>query len=1253
MSQKKQNEKSGQSNYEQINLSVQQALQANRLDDAIELLNKALRAKPDDALVYNNLGVIYYSQNKLDLAKSHLLKALQIDPHYFDAACNITRVFRKLGDNDLALQYAKECCAMQPENPRAVELLESIAHSDIKSYPVSAQTENQKALNILFVQDAPCIRNYKMASALRSRGHSVTLAWTRARLSQMYPGLDDTTYTACIQLTTHKQLWDLSGQYDIVHCHNEPDILSVAALAGKAPVVHDTHDLISLRANGDANLTYFEGVANRGAAGRVYTTPFQLQEAQQLYGIDGPSIVLYNYTSQADLPEKKLAKLSAKNDQVHIVYEGGIGGNTHRDFIELFGQLAQGHVHIHIYPTFFSKELADFFAQNRNIHYYPPCSPKQIMEQMTQYDIGIIPFNLDKGNKRFLDATIANKLFEYLAAGIPVFTSPLLSYIDFFSKYPVGKTFTSGADIIQTIPAMLEIGRKTDFSQYVFTYEKEIHRLEDLYLSILPASPKAKNIQTTVSIPDCPVCGHESCEHAVEQRGFHVYNCSVCETLFVHPRPDEQFLRNWYGEEEKKKRWNNDLQQAIEANHKQNEFNYSHYYKILQESVQLSGKGKVLDIGCYDGLFLQRFKTLGYECTGIDLNEGLLRYGRENYDLDLRCGTVFDFHFPANTFNIIIFHQVLEHQADPVAFIAEVKRILSDDGIIFFSVPNAGALRYQLQRQFLHAGGINSMLDLPNHLYYFSKRSLKTLLDNIKFTAIIIKSYGQPDSVNELLKSQDATDDHVQQHKDQLLTRENETDEIQHYAGKVVKNALAGIAREFEEKTDSLPGLIVIAGKSTGFRASEDPRSDFEQTIPFNDSQPLTLDNPNLIVHLSKAIIQLYKWLKLHGTVGYDPGDIDSKVLQSESENGQKIDRNLYNSARQLTEPLQCRTELGIQQYIYPDTFGHFLTAYCLLPVELDDLNLTNRKHHCYETLMQTVNKEFTGYGWGFPYLRDNHSLLPADIPDAVTTYFAGDSIWNYYKNTNDSKFLNICYKIAEFYAGSLNQGEEQDKALTSFSPVDYLFTHSANLFAAEYLLRTGLEKKNDEWLNLAQKKIQTSIGELTSDGFLSKYADMVQKHGINSSLAHIDHVYHLLALTRISRLLNDQEINRQTGLMMDYYFKKLFTNDLLPLEPGSQTAGVDMLTLGMAITLLSENANYFTQAKSILLRLLVIIFDHLINPSGSFVYRFSIDNGVVKLNRFAQFIRYQASVCSGLLHALYYLTAHKPVTREMPEEMF
>jgi glycosyltransferase involved in cell wall biosynthesis len=171
-----------------------------------------------------------------------------------------------------------------------------------------------------------------------------------------------------------------------------------------------------------------------------------------------------------------------------LVYEGGIGGTAHRDFLDLFTELARGGVQLHVYPARHDSQLADWFQRQTNLHYHQPVSPKEIMREMSRYDAGVIPFNLAKGNKRFLDSTIANKLFEYLAAGLPVVASDLKSYRDYFAANPVGFTFAGARDILDNLGRLAEISAGADLTRYGLTYEGEISRMVGFYREVLAGS---------------------------------------------------------------------------------------------------------------------------------------------------------------------------------------------------------------------------------------------------------------------------------------------------------------------------------------------------------------------------------------------------------------------------------------------------------------------------------------------------------------------------------------------------------------------------------------------------------------------------------------------------------------------------------------------------------------------------------------------------------------------------------------------
>jgi glycosyltransferase involved in cell wall biosynthesis len=276
-------------------------------------------------------------------------------------------------------------------------------------------------------------------------------------------------------------------------------------LAGDAPVVHDTHDLISLRANGNPNLSYFEGMANRGAGGRVYVSEFQRDMASQLYGVDlRSSIVVHNYVARHMIPVEPLPKISQEDGEIHIVYQGGLGNARihHRYFLPLFREIASKGIHVHIYPSFPNPEYEQEAKQSTYLHYHGPVSPNQIVQEMTQYDYGIVPFVVTEENERHLQSAMPNKLFEYLAAGLSVIARDLYSIRNFIEKYRVGLLYSAVDDIFNNLGALKGVSLRG----LRFILEDEIHHLDRLYYDLLEnpdEAPQMRRANNEVHKPPC------------------------------------------------------------------------------------------------------------------------------------------------------------------------------------------------------------------------------------------------------------------------------------------------------------------------------------------------------------------------------------------------------------------------------------------------------------------------------------------------------------------------------------------------------------------------------------------------------------------------------------------------------------------------------------------------------------------------------------------------------------------------------
>ena len=100
---------------------------------------------------------------------------------------------------------------------------------------------------------------------------------------------------------------------------------------------------------------------------------------------------------------------------------------------------------------------------------------------MTQYDFGIIPFIVTRENQKHLASAMPNKLFEYLAAGLPVIARNTYSIRKFFEKYRAGFLFNT----IKDLTAGIRNADRKIPDQVPYVFENEIHIVEELYYQLL------------------------------------------------------------------------------------------------------------------------------------------------------------------------------------------------------------------------------------------------------------------------------------------------------------------------------------------------------------------------------------------------------------------------------------------------------------------------------------------------------------------------------------------------------------------------------------------------------------------------------------------------------------------------------------------------------------------------------------------------------------------------------------------------
>jgi glycosyltransferase involved in cell wall biosynthesis len=353
---------------------------------------------------------------------------------------------------------------------------------------------------VLFVQQQPCIRALKYAVGLRSARPGVELgfAYRGGTLSDWY-GSGDELFDRWWKLNSRPrtELRAIVDAFkpDIVHCHNLPDELTVAALGvvdGRIPVVHDVHDLQSLRRTPyedgfpePEDPLGLEKLAVEGSAGLVAVSDELLAAIQSRHDVSARTLVFPNFALGRDLPEGLPARESGDGPP-RLVYEGSLATNGgHYDLRSVFARVVETNVTLDVHAARDVEEYARLADMLPGLTYHSPVAPSDLLRLLPRYDLGWAGFN-DELNAAHLDTALPNKVFEYLGCGLPVITLGHRAIKRLVEEQGVGLAL----DAVDELEARLgetdlaALRKRVAKVRAALTVEANISRLTDFYAAL-------------------------------------------------------------------------------------------------------------------------------------------------------------------------------------------------------------------------------------------------------------------------------------------------------------------------------------------------------------------------------------------------------------------------------------------------------------------------------------------------------------------------------------------------------------------------------------------------------------------------------------------------------------------------------------------------------------------------------------------------------------------------------------------------
>jgi glycosyltransferase involved in cell wall biosynthesis len=353
-------------------------------------------------------------------------------------------------------------------------------------------------MRILFLQQQPCMRALKYAVALRSAFPWMRLgfAYQGKTLSGWY-GSGDELFEGWWDLGSDpiKGLRAASDEFrpDLIHSHNLPDSLTAIALelfASRVPVVHDVHDLQSLRRTPyehgfpePREPLALEQLAIEQCSALVAVSAELFGEIHARYRVTAPTLAFANYALRRDLPSVLPPAERRNGRPPRLVYQGTLSTNGgHYDLQAIFRALVGEGLSLDVYPSRSVPAYAELPAGLPGLRVHPTLPPRRLLAALPEYDFGWAGFN-SALNGAHLDTCLPNKVYEYLGCGLPVLTLGHRALSQLVDENGLGLSLATLDDLVGQLAAvdLVELRRRVAAARLELTVEANIHRLAELY----------------------------------------------------------------------------------------------------------------------------------------------------------------------------------------------------------------------------------------------------------------------------------------------------------------------------------------------------------------------------------------------------------------------------------------------------------------------------------------------------------------------------------------------------------------------------------------------------------------------------------------------------------------------------------------------------------------------------------------------------------------------------------------------------
>jgi 2-polyprenyl-3-methyl-5-hydroxy-6-metoxy-1,4-benzoquinol methylase len=219
----------------------------------------------------------------------------------------------------------------------------------------------------------------------------------------------------------------------------------------------------------------------------------------------------------------------------------------------------------------------------------------------------------------------------------------------------------------------------------------------------------------------CIVCDSFHIKNQDTYKKHFLCQCSDCGFVFARKIPTLTELEehyNGYGR--------NDFLSPITI---------KRYNEILDSFEPFRNNGRLLDVGCGIGYFLEVAKTRGWEVYGTEFTDEAVEICSKK-GIIINKGVLNVENYKPDFFDIITSFEVIEHINNPREELNNFNILLRKGGLVYITTPNFNSLlRYRLKSYY-------NVIVYPEHLSYYTPKTLTKVFHLSGFKKIKVQATG-------------------------------------------------------------------------------------------------------------------------------------------------------------------------------------------------------------------------------------------------------------------------------------------------------------------------------------------------------------------------------------------------------------------------------------------------------------------------------------------------------------------------------